>query len=201
MRPALGELDRSLLREASFVLGVDEAGRGALAGPVVVAAALFATIPEQPLVQDSKTLSRVRREGGAAWVRRNAVAWGAVEVGAETVDRVNILQATRLAMTSLIRVLVRPRTRIVCDAVRPSDSEIDVLAPPGADRTYFCVAGASLIAKVHRDRVLMNLGCRWPGWGWERNAGYGTREHRSALDLRGRSFLHRRTFSWSSVLP
>ncbi len=201
MRPALGELDRSLLREASFVLGIDEVGRGALAGPVVVAGALFASIDEQSLVQDSKTLSSPRREEGAAWVRRNAVAWAAVEVGAETVDRVNILQATRFAMTSVIRVLVRPGTTVVCDAVRPSDVGIEVLAPRRADCTYFCVAGASLIAKVHRDRILMNLGRRWPGWGWERNAGYGTREHRLALDRRGRSFLHRRTFSWSSVLP
>ncbi len=201
MRPSLGSLDRSLLREASSVLGIDEAGRGALAGPVVVAGALFERIEDNPLIQDSKTLARTRREEGAAWVRGHAAAWGVVEVGVEVIHRVNILQATRLAMTALVRSLSRPGTVVVCDAVPPSDPTLAVLAPPGADRSYFCVAAASLLAKVHRDRVLAELGERWEGWGWERNAGYGTREHRLALDRRGRSFLHRRGFSWSSVLP
>lgn len=201
MRPSLGSLDRSLLREASSVLGIDEAGRGALAGPVVVGAALFESVDDNPLIQDSKLLARRRREEGAAWVRRHAAAWAVVEIGVEVIDRVNILQATRLAMTVLIRSLSRSDTVVVCDAVTPSDPSLEVLAPTGADRSYFCVAAASLLAKVHRDRVLAGLGQRWEGWGWERNAGYGTREHREALDRRGRSFLHRRGFSWSSVLP
>ncbi len=201
MRSSLGSLDRSLLREASSVLGIDEAGRGALAGPVVVAGALFVRIEDNPLIQDSKLLSRRRREEGAAWVRRHAAAWAVVELGVEVIEEVNILQATRRAMTVLVRSLSRPGTVVVCDAVPPSDPSLEVLAPPRADRSYFCVAAASLLAKVHRDRVLVGLGRRWPGWGWERNAGYGTREHREALDLHGRSFLHRRGFSWRSVLP
>ena len=201
MRPALGTLDRGLLREASSILGIDEVGRGALAGPVVVAGAVFETIPEQVIVQDSKRLTRLQRERAARWVRENASRWGIVEIGVETIDRVNILQATRLAMTALVRELGGNGTAVVCDAVRPSDPGLEVLAPKGADGSWFCVAAASVLAKVHRDALLAELGSRWPGWGWERNAGYGTPEHRAALDRRGRSFLHRRSFRWGPVLP
>ncbi len=201
MTVPLGDLDRSLLREAPAVLGIDEVGRGALAGPVVVAGAVFDSVPELDHIQDSKRLTRRRRERAAAWVRTNAVRWGIVEIGRETIDHHNILKATRMAMTALARELGGEGTVIVCDAVRPSDPSLEVLAPKKADATYFCVAAASVLAKVHRDGLLAALGRRWPGWGWESNAGYGTRAHRAELDRRGRSFLHRRGFSWRRVLP
>ncbi len=201
MRPALGELDRGLLREAPAILGIDEVGRGALAGPVVVAGAVFGTIPDTPLIQDSKQLTRLQRERAARWVRKNALRWGIVEIGVETIDRTDILRAVRMAMTALVRELASEETAVVCDAVRPSDPSLDVLAPAKADESWFCVAAASVLAKVHRDAVLAELSDRWPGWGWETNAGYGTRHHRAELDRRGRSILHRTTFRWGPVLP
>lgn len=201
MTAPLGARDRSLLREASVVIGVDEAGRGALAGPLAVAAAAFDTIPAASPVRDSKTLSRRRREEAAAWVREHAVAWVVVEVGPGLVDTLNPLAATRLGMTAAIRALGLREAAVVTDAVPPSDAAMRVIAPVGADRTYLCVAAASVLAKVHRDAVLADLARRWPGWGWERNAGYGTRQHRAELDRRGRSFLHRKTFAWGRVLP
>lgn len=199
-RTALGHRDRSLLREASGVLGLDEVGRGALAGPVVIAGALFSRIPRQPLVQDSKTLDGARRERAAAWVRQNAEGWAVVEIGVELIDRLNILQATRVAMTGLIRSLGRAGVAVVTDAVLPSDGGLEVNAVSGADGSYFCVAAASILAKVHRDRLMRGLD-RWnPAWEWQTNVGYGTPRHRAVLDSTGRGFLHRRTFVWRRVL-
>lgn len=197
---ALGYRDRSLLREASAVLGLDEVGRGALAGPVVVAGVMLRRIPRQPLVQDSKRLSTPQREQAATWIREHAENWAVVEVGVELIDRLNILRATRVAMTSLIRCLDMAGGVVVTDGVVPSDGSLRVNAVAGADGQYFCVAAASILAKVHRDNLMRGLD-RWnPAWGWRSNVGYGTTKHREVLSVSGRSFLHRRTFRWSRVI-
>jgi ribonuclease HII len=194
---ALGVGDRALMAErGGAVVGLDEVGRGSLAGPVVVCAARFVDIPDLPDVRDSKEVPRGRRSALAAAVREHATAWGLVEFWPEVIDRVNILQAVRSAMRSLIRVVAQSGDVVICDAVKPFDEPAswDVRSPCKADRDYFSVAAASLVAKVSRDQTMADLALGQPGWAWDRNSGYGTAEHRSLMIERGRSYLHRESF-------
>jgi ribonuclease HII len=124
-----------------------------------------------------------------------------VEIWPELIDRLNILEAVRLAMGSALTVLADDATIAVVDHVAIEVSPCPVRSQPRADATYFCVAAASILAKVHRDRVMESLDRIQPEWGWARNKGYGTEEHRRALQRNGRSYLHRRTFRWAPVLP
>jgi len=199
-RPCLGSNDRRLLRSASSVVGIDEVGRGCLAGPVVVCGVRFDAIARQPLVQDSKTLTARQREEAAEWVVRSCSDWLVLEVWVELIDRLNILQAVRLAMRTCVRALAGPGSVVVVDAVELGEEGPRIFAPVRADATFFSVAAASIVAKVHRDRLMVELDVRNPGWGWRRNKGYGTAEHRRALANAGRSYLHRKTFRWSPVV-
>ncbi len=203
MRP-LGDADREILRKAGEIVGVDEVGRGCLAGPVVVAGVAFERIPglaDGVLIQDSKTLRPQAREAASRWIRASCRAWVVIEVWVDLIDRLNILEATRLAMRSAARCLVGPDGYLVVDHVDlDGECEGRILSCPGADGAYFSVAAASIVAKVHRDAVMARLAARHRHWEWERNKGYGTVEHRRALDLHGRSFLHRRSFRYSPVL-
>jgi ribonuclease HII len=198
---ALGVKDQEILREVGTVIGIDEVGRGALAGPVVVGAAAFNEIPVDDEVRDSKLLTPRKRERVAARLLENGVRWAACEVWPAVIDRINILEATRLAMAALARALMTPRSVIITDHIDPGDLECPVFSPARADREYFCVAAASILAKVHRDRLMVDLGRQDPRWGWERNKGYGTVAHRQALEKHGPGDMHRRSFAWSPVLP
>lgn len=124
-----------------------------------------------------------------------------VEIWPETIDRVNILEATRRAMRTLVRSLARPKDAVVVDAVNLGPGFERALSPIKADQTYFCVAAASNVAKVHRDGLMVNLAKRYPLWAWEKNKGYGTRNHVDGVVEHGRSCLHRRSFRCSPVLP
>ena len=198
---SLGSKDREILRGAESIIGVDEVGRGALAGPVVVCAASFAVIPDDPGVRDSKLLTENRRDEAASRLRASGARWVLCEVWVELIDKVNILEATRLAMRATAGALVTPEAVVVTDHVDPGELGCHVLSPKQADREYFSVAAASILAKVHRDRIMVELGAEQPHWGWERNKGYGTIAHRLELENRGRGTLHRRSFRWSPVLP
>jgi ribonuclease HII len=200
-RTTLGAADRTILREASAVVGVDEVGRGCLAGPVVIGAARFVRIPHNPLVQDSKSLTKRQRAEVRRWVVDNSDDWLVVEIWPEVIDRVNILGAVRLAMRSAVETLARPGSVAVVDHVELGPMDVPTVSRPKADATYFCVAGASVIAKEHRDRLMADLAAEHGHWAWENNVGYGTPAHRSALQKHGRSYLHRKSFGWSPVLP
>ena len=199
--PTLGARDRELLRDASSVLGVDEVGRGALAGPVVVCAASFTAIPDDPGIQDSKRLSPKRRREAVARLRASGARWVVCEIWEEVIDRVNILESTRLAMRATASALLDEAAVVVTDHVDPGDLCCRVLSPKAADRDYFCVAAASILAKVHRDRIMVELGGQHPEWLWQHNKGYGTVAHRRALQNHGTTVFHRRSFHWSPVLP
>jgi ribonuclease HII len=142
-----------------------------------------------------------QRERASAWIRKSCEAWVVVEIWPALIDRFNILGATRLAMRTAARSLSRDRTAVVVDAVRLDVDGVDARCETKADERYFCVASASIVAKVHRDRIMVELASRYHGWGWERNKGYGTEEHRGAMDVIGQSFLHRKSFHWRRVLP
>ena len=197
---ALGSRDREILLDANTVIGVDEVGRGALAGPVVVCAAAFEEIPDDGEVRDSKLLTPRRRESIAARLRSCGARWVVCEIWPELIDRINILEATRLAMAAS-RTLMDPHSVVITDHVHPGDLGCRILSPKRADRDFFCVAAASIVAKVHRDRIMVDLGRRDPRWKWERNKGYGTVDHRRALQNVGPGTIHRRSFGWSPVLP
>jgi ribonuclease HII len=199
-RRALGSRDRELLKHASEIVGIDEAGRGCLAGPVVVCGVGFRRIPRNPLIQDSKQLSVRQRDEAAAFLEAHCERWLITEIWVELIDRINILEATRLAVRAIATSLGSATTSIVVDHVDPGDVIGEVQAVPKADSEFFCVAAASILAKVHRDRLMARLAARHARWQWDRNKGYGTVQHRRALDRHGRSYLHRKSFAWSPVL-
>jgi len=197
----LGERDRAILRRAKAVVGVDEVGRGSLAGPVVVCAARFDQIPESSRVRDSKRLTAKQRRETAVWIREICVSWVIVEIWQDLIDRINILEATRLAMRAGVKALAEPGIEVVVDHVELGDLGLPIHSFKRADDTYFSVAAASILAKVHRDGVMVELGILDDRWDWSRNKGYGTLNHRRGIGSYGRSYLHRRSFRVSPVLP
>jgi ribonuclease HII len=201
VRLRLGANDRSILEKADSIIGVDEVGRGSLAGPVVVCAASFETIPDDDQVRDSKQMTPRQRERVASRLCRCGARFVISEIWVELVDRLNILEATRLAMRSAALSLMTSGSVVVTDYVDPGDLGCPVESPKKADQLYFSVAAASVMAKVHRDRIMVDLGMQDPRWEWARNKGYGTLAHRRALTQHGPSGLHRKSFVWSPVLP
>ena len=191
--------DFSIERARSgIVAGIDEAGRGPWAGPVVAAAVVLdpARMPAALVsaIDDSKALSAARRlDLFGQLASHAAIGIGAASV-AEIEDR-DILQATFRAMARALAALpVRPALALV-DGNRTPPLACRAEAVIGGDSRSLSIAAASIVAKVTRDRIMARLARRYPGFGWERNAGYGTAEHRSALDRHGITPHHRRTFA------
>ena len=176
------------------VAGVDEAGRGPWAGPVVAAAVVLDAACVPAGVTDSKQLSRTRREALFAALRAGArIGVGAASVA--EIDRLNILAATLVAMRRAIDDLGVAPAHVLIDGNRLPELACPATTVVGGDRRSLSIAAASIVAKVTRDRIMARLARRYPGFGWERNAGYGTPEHRSALDRLGVTPHHRRSFA------
>ncbi len=179
------------------VCGVDEAGRGPWAGPVVAAAVVLDAARLSPdlfgAIDDSKKLSKAARENLFTRLKSCAqIGVGLAEI--EEIDSVNILQATLQAMARAVDGLgVRP-DRALVDGNRPPRLPCPVQCVVRGDGKSLSIAAASIIAKVTRDRIMVELATRYPGYGWERNAGYGTAEHRAALVRLGVTPEHRRSF-------
>ncbi len=195
MRPILGAEDQRLLEHYSAVIGIDEVGRGALAGPVVVCGARFLSVAANPDICDSKLNSPRRRERAASWTRLYADGWIMLEVWPEVIDRINILEATRVAMKTIARRLrARESEVVVVDAVDLGPGISNTISVAKADSRYFSVAAASNVAKVHRDRLMVDLAETYPHWSWENNKGYPTAAHRAGIERHGSNCLHRRSF-------
>ena len=176
------------------VCGIDEAGRGPWAGPVV-AAAVILTPGQIPMgLADSKVLSRQRRDTLYGQIMSNAlVGIGSADV--VEIDELNILAATMLAMYRAVAKLdLAPRHSLV-DGNRAPDLPCGVECLVKGDGRCLSIAAASIIAKVTRDRAMMALAKQYPGFGWERNAGYGTAEHRDSLARLGPNEMHRSSFA------
>ncbi|MCX7863453.1 MAG: ribonuclease HII [Novosphingobium sp.] len=185
-----------------LVIGVDEAGRGPLAGPVVAAAVVLGADAPAGLA-DSKTLSARRRAVLEAAIKETC-CWSVGMAEVDEIDRMNILAATMLAMTravaSLCSQLGRDPDEVLIDGDRTPQGRAAGWCWPAraivrGDAREPCISAASIIAKQHRDRLMRILAQRWPAYGWERNAGYGTREHLAALRRFGPSPHHRRSFA------
>lgn len=192
---ALAEMERVLHdRGLRVVAGVDEVGRGALAGPVTTCAVVLADDLRVPLLDDSKKLARPVRERVAAFVREHAVAFCVAEAGADEIDRLGIAGATRLAWQRALAGLGVSVDHVLVDG---NDARIEAPATAviGGDAKVACIAAASVVAKVHRDALMQRLALRYPGYGLEINRGYGTAEHLRAIGELGPSAIHRRSFA------
>lgn len=178
----------------ALVCGVDEAGRGPLAGPVVSAAVMLPAEHAPTGLADSKALSRGRRETLYAEIMTSC----GVGVGQATVaeiDELNILRATLLSMARAVAALPTAPTLALVDGNRPPALACEVRCIVKGDATEPAISAASIVAKVTRDRIMHDLALRHPGYGWERNAAYGTAEHRAALRALGATEHHRTSFA------
>ena len=189
------------LRAAGFgrVAGVDEAGRGSLAGPVVAAAVVPDPDRLIPGIDDSKRLGPQARELLAERVREGAIAWSVVAEPASVIDRINVLQATRRAMMASLAALEPAPTVAIVDAVALDALGFPSLPVVRGDSLSYAVACASILAKVERDRLMCRLHEKHPEYGFDCNKGYGAPEHLEALSTFGPCPDHRLTFR--SVLP
>ncbi len=176
------------------VCGIDEAGRGPLAGPVVAAAVILdrARVPDG--LDDSKKLSAKRRAALFEALARDAEI-GVGVAGVAEIERINILNATLAAMARAVAALPRRPTIALVDGNRPPALPCVVECVVGGDRASLSIAAASIVAKVTRDRLMADLARDFPGYGWDRNAGYGTAEHLAALARLGVTPHHRRGFA------
>ncbi|MCQ0969101.1 ribonuclease HII (plasmid) [Paracoccus sp. TK19116] len=184
----------ALARGARRVAGVDEVGRGPLAGPVTAAAVVLdlSNLPEG--LDDSKKLTAARREVLADWVMTRC-DWSVAHVPVEDIDRLNIYHAAHLAMCLAIAGLRTPPCHVLVDGNRvPRDLRVSAEAVIGGDARCLTIAAASIVAKVLRDRIMVDLAQQHPGYGWEVNAGYPTPAHKRALLDFGLTPHHRRSF-------
>jgi ribonuclease HII len=180
---------------AAHIAGVDEAGRGPLAGPVVVAAVILD--PDQPItgLNDSKKLGEARREALFDVIRERALAFAVVEIAAADIDRLNILQATLLGMRRAVEGL-RPAPKLVLvDGNRTPDVTCASHAIVGGDGLEPAISAASILAKVTRDRIMLDLHGSYPQYGFDRNKGYPTPGHLQRLAEIGPCEAHRRSFA------
>ena len=186
---------RALARIAGLVAGVDEAGRGPLAGPVVAAAVIFQKTRIPKGLNDSKKLTARMREALFTSIMEKAVAVGVGEASVDEIDLVNIRQATHLAMARAVRALNPAAVFALVDGndapALPCPCETII----GGDGRSVSIAAASIIAKVTRDRLMVALHDKHPQYGWAANKGYGTAEHLLALGRYGATPHHRRSFA------
>ncbi len=195
--------ERALWRDGfQVVAGVDEVGRGPLAGPVVAAAVVLPRRASgEPLraawvgaLRDSKQLTEAQRERLAEAIRGHA-QWAIASVSQQVVDQINILQATRLAMCRAVNALPTRPGAVIIDGRERIDGDVHQVAVVDGDALCASVAAASILAKVHRDRMMCELDRRFPGYGLAINKGYATADHRDALARLGYTNIHRLSFA------
>ena len=189
------EFERGLWAQGiDHVAGVDEAGRGPLAGPVVAAAVILPKELSLEGVNDSKKLSAKQREILYAVISENAVSIGVGIVDRETIDRINILQAATLAMRKALEALSYPPEFALVDGNSFKHETLKFMNIIGGDARSLTIAAASIIAKVTRDRIMCDLDTRFPEYGFAQHKGYGTRQHLEAIRKYGPCEIHRRSF-------
>ena len=185
---------RYLTKDVKYLAGVDEAGRGPLAGPVVAAAVIFHKDTRIKGVNDSKQLTEMQREKLYKKIIKRALSYSVSVVEAFVIDDINILNATMLAMKQSVDNLSIKPDLILVDGNRKFQSEIPVVSIIKGDTKSFSIAAASILAKVTRDRLMKNLAQDYPQYLWEKNKGYATREHREIILKHGPSPVHRNSF-------
>jgi ribonuclease HII len=198
--------DREMLADGTHLIGVDEAGRGPLAGPVIVCGTKInhdflqkiANFPRLFWVNDSKKLSLAKREVLFRHLlelrKQGFIRFTIASRGHEVIDKINILEATIAAMGDVIARLISPRAKVLIDGNPLKHLPFHHLGIVKGDSKSFCIAMASIIAKVTRDRIMNFFGKRYPQYGFEKHKGYGTAAHIAAIECCGLSSIHRKTF-------
>ncbi|MFN2220348.1 MAG: ribonuclease HII [Anaerolineae bacterium] len=183
-----------------FVAGLDEAGRGSWAGPVVAAAVILPANQPQLAkvlsgVRDSKTLTAARREMMLAAIENQALAWGVGAVPPSEIDSLGIVPATCKAMALALQALSTPADHLLIDYLSLPDIPLPQIRLPKGDALVLSIAAASIVAKVNRDRMMVDLDAQFPGYSFGQHKGYGTPQHQAALSSLGPCPAHRLSFA------
>jgi ribonuclease HII len=196
--PTLVEENGLSAKGFRFIAGIDEAGRGALAGPVVAAAVILPPSPEfswLKSVRDSKELPRAKRESLFDMIKQDAVAFSVGIIAPQTIDVIGILNATKIAMCHAVEQLASPPDYLLIDFLRLPQLRISQKPITRGDKLCLSIACASIIAKVTRDRIMVELDQIHPGYGLADHKGYGTKKHVCCLRQNGPSPIHRHSFA------
>ena len=188
------DFERAWLEKgARYIAGMDEAGRGPLAGPVVAAAVVMPLDEIIAGVDDSKKVSEKKREILFEKIKEKAIAYKIVAVDEKVIDEINILEATKKAMKECVAGLSVPPDVVLVDAVK---LDLGVPSQPiiKGDALSYCIAAASILAKVYRDRLMAEYDALYPAYGFLKHKGYGTKAHIDAIKANGPCPIHRRTF-------
>lgn len=178
-----------------MIAGVDEVGRGPLAGPVVTAAVILPNDYDLPGLTDSKKLSPTRRRVLAQAIQQQAISWSLAKASVAEIDQLNILHATMLAMQRAVVALNVQPELVLVDGNRAPEFAMPARAVVGGDGLEPAISAASIVAKVARDAIMADYAASYPHYGLERNSGYPTAEHRLALQQYGVTPIHRRSFA------
>tara|TARA_Y100000816_G_C26070800_1_gene563213 strand:- start:1006 stop:1602 length:597 start_codon:yes stop_codon:yes gene_type:complete len=184
-----------LFDNKKIVCGVDEAGRGSLAGPVTAAAVILPKNYKNSFIKDSKKTNSKERSHLYDEIIKSCIAYSIISIEAKKIDKINILNATYLAMNLAIEKLKINPDKIIIDGNRfRAKKKIDFECIVGGDDKYISIAAASILAKVKRDKIMCKLGAQFPMYDWKKNKGYGTVKHKEMIYKYGRCEHHRMTF-------
>ncbi|MFD2203592.1 ribonuclease HII [Shivajiella indica] len=183
------------LESTRIEAGCDEVGRGCLCGPVVAAAVILPVDYANEFINDSKKLSKFNRNSLVNEIKSSAISWSVAEASVEEIDKINILHASFLAMTRAVEKLTKRPDHLLIDGNRfKSTLTIPYSCIVKGDSKFASIAAASILAKVYRDEFMEKMAQDYPGYGWEKNAGYPTKMHRDGIRKFGLTPLHRKSF-------
>ena len=178
-----------------IIAGVDEVGRGSLVGPVYAAAVILNKPINKKILKDSKSLAKYKREILSKYIKKNSI-WAIGKASVREIEKINILQASLLAMKRAIKKLKKKPTLVLIDGNKsPEIKNYQLKSIVKGDQKIPSISAASIIAKVTRDKMISNLGKKFRGYYWDKNCGYGTKEHLKAIKNLGITSHHRKTFS------
>ena len=178
-----------------IIAGVDEVGRGSLIGPVYAAAVILNKSINKKLLKDSKSLTKFKRESLSKYIKKNSI-WSVGKASVKEIEKINILQASLLAMKRAIKKLKKKPVLVLIDGNKlPEIKNYNLRSIVKGDQKIPSISAASIIAKVTRDKVITKLGKKFKGYHWDQNYGYGTKQHLKAIKNLGITAHHRKTFS------
>ena len=178
-----------------IIAGVDEVGRGSLIGPVYAAAVILNKSIDRRILKDSKSLTKLKREILSKYIKENSI-WSVGKASVKEIEKINILQASLLAMKRAVKKLQKKPSLVLVDGNKlPKIKNYNFKSIIKGDQKIPSISAASIIAKVSRDKMITNLGKKFKGYYWDKNYGYGTKQHLKAIKNLGITIQHRRTFS------